>query len=178
MRVFVSILALLIAAATLAADAQPKPDAKADAFPMRIPAPHGEVILPNVGSKHNYDKWHFAAVRRVDDLLYISGQIVGRQEGEGNDAAAFKLQVRRGFERLEATLKAAGASFQDVVMINSFHIWNSPHFAGTRDQHFAVVEDVVAEFIKPPYPAWTAVGTTELLWDRGLIEIQLIARVP
>lgn len=29
-----------------------------------------------------------------------------------------------------------------------------------------------------PYPAWTAVGTTGLLSDGGIVEIQLIARVP
>jgi hypothetical protein len=29
--------------------------------------------------------------------------------------------------------------------------------------------------MKPPYPAWTAVGTTGLLSDGGIVEIQLIA---
>ena len=178
MRTLSALFALVVSACAIAADPPRKPDARPDVYPLHIPAPHGEVILPNEGSKRNHDQWRFAAVRRVDDTLYISGQIVGRMEGEGNDAAAFRLQVRRGLERLKATLEASGASFADVVMINSFHVWKSPHFAGTRDEHFAIVEEVIDEFMKPPYPAWTAVGTTELLWDRGLIEIQLIARVP
>ena len=38
-------------------------------------------------------------------------------------------------------------------------------------------EVVIGEFVKPPYPAWTAVGTTGLLGTGGIVEVQLIARV-
>ena len=97
--------------------------------------------------------------------------------GEGNDVAAFKLQVRRALERLRGNLEAAGTDFQHVVMINSFHVWQGPNFAGTRDEQFKAFEDVIGEFMKAPYPAWTAVGTTGLLSDGGIVEVQLIARV-
>lgn len=147
-------------------------------FPLTIPAPHGAVILPTERDKQLHDEYRYAAVRRVDDTLYLSGVIIGRRDDEGRDAAAFKVQVRRGFERLRLALASAGASFDDVVMINTFHVWQSPHFDGTRDQHFAAFEEVAGEFLKAPYPAWTAVGTTGLLSDSGLVEMQLIARVP
>jgi enamine deaminase RidA (YjgF/YER057c/UK114 family) len=147
-------------------------------YPLHLPAPHGEVILPNARAKQAHDEDRYAAIRRVDNTLYLSGLIVGRGDGEGKDGNAFKLQVRRGLERLQERLAAAGASFQDVVMINTFHVWNSPHFDGTRDQQFAIFEEVIGEFMKPPYPAWTAVGTTGLLSDSGIVEVQLIARVP
>ena len=130
------------------------------------------------GAKQAHDTRRYAAVRRVDNMLYISGVIIGRREGEGNDVAAFKLQVRRGLQRLRDTLEAAGAGFKDVVMINSFHVWSSPNFQGTRDQQFDAFEEVIGEFMKSPYPAWTAVGTTGLLSDGGIVEVQLIARVP
>jgi enamine deaminase RidA (YjgF/YER057c/UK114 family) len=148
------------------------------AYPQIIPAPHGAVILPSERDKQNYDEYRFAAARRVENTLYISGVIIGRRDGEGDDAAAFKLQVRRGFERLKKTLAAGGASFADVVMINSFHVWQGPNFRGSRDEQFAVFEQVVDEFVKPPYPAWTAVGTSGLLSDGGIVEVQLIARIP
>jgi enamine deaminase RidA (YjgF/YER057c/UK114 family) len=147
-------------------------------YPQIIPAPHGAVILPTERDKRAYDEFRYAAARRADNMLYISGVIVGRREGEGNDVAAFKLQVRRAFERLQATLAASGASFQDVVMINSFHVWQGPNFAGTRDEQFGAFEQIAGEFLKPPYPAWTAVGTTGLLSDGGIVEVQLIARAP
>ena len=89
---------------------------------MVIPAPHGSVILPNERAKQNYDEFRYAAIRRVDNTLYISGVIVGRRENEGRDAAAFKLQIDRAFKRLQELLQSAGATFNDVVMINSFHV--------------------------------------------------------
>ena len=168
-----TLVAALLMTSTLARAAAPEP-----AYPQIIPAPHGAVILPTERAKQAYDEYRYAAARRVDDMLYISGVIVGRREGEGNDLAAFKLQVRRAFERLQETLSASGAGFQDVVMINSFHVWQGPNFAGTRDQQFGAFEEIAGEFIKPPYPAWTAVGTTGLLSDGGIVEVQLIARVP
>jgi enamine deaminase RidA (YjgF/YER057c/UK114 family) len=147
-------------------------------WPMVIPAPHGSVILPNERAKQNYDEFRYAAIRRVDNTLYISGVIIGRRENEGRDAAAFKLQVDRGFKRLEELLKSAGATFNDVVMINSFHVWQGPDFEGTKAEHFDLFEQVAGNYLKPPYPAWTAVGTTGVLGTGGIVEVQLIARAP
>lgn len=152
--------------------------AAAQEYPLRIPSPGGEVILPSAGAKKAHDEWRYAAARRVGDVLYVSGAVVFRAKGEGNDAAAFKLQARRGFEQLKRTLAASGATFADVAMINSFHVWDGPNFAGTKDEQFAAFEEVVGEYFKPPYPAWTAVGTTGLLGETGIVEVQLIVHSP
>jgi enamine deaminase RidA (YjgF/YER057c/UK114 family) len=146
-------------------------------YPLKLPAPGGEVVLPDAASKENHDEWRYAAVRRVGDMVYLSGVIVDRYPGEGNDVAAFKLQTRRALERLRRNLEAAGSDFQHVVMINSFHVWQGPNFTGTRDEQFKAFEDVIGEFMKAPYPAWTAVGTTGTLSDGGIVEVQLIAKV-
>ena len=50
--------------------------------------------------------------------------------------------------------------------------------AGTREDHINALIEVKNEFMKPPHPAWTAVGTTGLLEPTGLVEIQLIAHIP
>jgi enamine deaminase RidA (YjgF/YER057c/UK114 family) len=152
--------------------------AESDKYPMVIPAPHGSVILPDENAKWAYDNFRYAAVRRVDDTLYISGVVIGPHEGENRDAAAFKQQIHRGFQRLQAILQSAGATFADVVMINSFHVWEGPNFEGTKEQHFALFEEVADTYLKPPYPAWTAVGTTGLLGTNSVVEVQLIAHVP
>jgi enamine deaminase RidA (YjgF/YER057c/UK114 family) len=144
----------------------------------RIPASGGEVVLATESDRKYYDSLRFAAARRAGDVLYISGVIVGRMKDEGNDVAAFKDQVRRAFRRIETTLKAAGAGFADVTMINSFHVFNSPNFAGTRDEQFAAFGLVKDEFMSAPHPAWTAVGTTGLLIETGIVEVQMIAHVP
>jgi enamine deaminase RidA (YjgF/YER057c/UK114 family) len=162
-------MTLFVASAAHSADAQ---------WPVVIPAPNGAVILSSAAEKKGYDEYRYAAVRRVDNMLYLSGVVMGPRETEGTDVAAFKVQVRRGFERIKANLEASGASFADVVMVNSFHVWDSPNFTGTRDEHWDAFYEVVADYIKTPYPAWTAVGTNGLLAQRGLVEVQMIARLP
>ncbi len=146
-------------------------------WPKRIAAPGGEVILPDEGARKAHDEWRYAAARRIGDTVYLSGVVIYRGKDEGKDVAAFKLQARRGLERLRRTLEAAGSDFQHVVMINSFHVWHGPDFTGTRDEQFQAFEDVIGEFVKSPYPAWTAVGTTGLLGTGGIVEVQLIAKV-
>lgn len=146
-------------------------------YPLRLPAPGGEVILPDQRAKENHDEWRYASARRLGDTLYVSGVIVHRRKDEGTDVAAFKLQTRRALQRLKTIVEAANSDFQHVVMINSFHVWQGPDFTGTRDEQFQAFEDVIGEFMKAPYPAWTAVGTTGLLGSGGIVEVQLIAKV-
>jgi enamine deaminase RidA (YjgF/YER057c/UK114 family) len=150
----------------------------ADTYPMKVPAPGGEVIHPDAAARQAHDEFRYAAARRVDNMLYVSGVIVNRRKDEAKDVAAFKLQARRALDRLKQILAASGTSFENVVMINSFHVWQGPNFDGTRDEQFNAFEEVIDDYTKPPYPAWTAVGTTGLLSDGGIIEVQLIARVP
>ena len=165
--------ALILAVLLLAAG-----PAAAQDYPIRLPSPGGEVILPSAAAKKAHDEWRYAAARRAGDTLYVSGVVVFRAPGEGDDAAAFKAQTRRGFEQLKKILTASGATFADVAMINSFHVWEGPNFAGTKDQQFAAFEEVVGEYLKAPYPAWTAVGTTGVLGETGIVEVQLIVHSP
>jgi hypothetical protein len=77
-----------------------------------------------------------------------------------------------------ARLQALGADFSDVVMINSFHIWSAPEFNGDRMGLFAAFREVKAKFMPAPHPAWTAVGTSGLIRDLGIVEVQVIAYAP
>ena len=149
-----------------------------EVYPKKIPAPGGEVIIPSERHQKAYDDIKYAPARRVGDMLYVSGAIVGRAKDEGTDPESFKKQVRRTFTNLDAVLKAAGTSFDNVVMINSFHVWEGPDQPAPRWEQINMMNAVKSEFIKGPNPAWTAVGTSGLLAPGGIVEIQLIAYVP
>lgn len=148
------------------------------AYPKRLPAPGGHVIIPSVNAERAYQQFKYAPARRAGDTLYISGVIAGPRGGQGRDAEAFKDQVRSAFRLIEATLKAEGLTFADVVMVNTFHVWDGPGFSGARDEQFAAFAAAKDEFMSAPHAAWTAVGTTGLLADDGVVEIQMIAHVP
>ena len=145
---------------------------------IHIPSSGGEVLIATAAEKAvAYDQYHYSPARRVGDTLYISGVIVGRRDGEGKDIAAFKAQVRRAFQGIQATLEAAGANYDDVVMLNSFHVWQGPNFEGDRPAQFAAFSAVKDEYMKAAYPAWTAVGTTALIPETGIVEIQAIVHL-
>lgn len=165
-------------AACLALLALATPAAAQEAFPRHLPAAGGHVVIPDAAAASIYDEYHFAPARRAGDWLYISGVIAGRRPGEGNDVAAFKAQVRRAFQRIDSMLKAEGLTFADVTLVNTFHVWEGPNFAGSKAEQFQAFSAVKDEFMPPPHPAWTAVGTTGLLTDGGIVEIQAIAHAP
>jgi enamine deaminase RidA (YjgF/YER057c/UK114 family) len=169
-----ALLAAALIATACAAQAQPA----APAYPKLIPAPGGEVVIPSAGGQRAYDGMKYAPARRAGDFLYISGVIAGPRGDGPRDAAAFTAQARQAFRQIEAILKAEGLGFADVAMINTFHVWNGPGFKGTRDEQFAAFSKAKDEFMSAPHPAWTAVGTTGLLADDGVVEIQMIAYAP
>jgi enamine deaminase RidA (YjgF/YER057c/UK114 family) len=146
-------------------------------FPKKIASPKGEVVLASERDVTMYERFKFASARRVDDVLYVSGVIAGPEKGEARDTEGFKVQLRRAFGQIGATLKAAGADFNQVAMINTFHVWQSGNFEGDRNAQLGAFIAVKDEFIPPPHPAWTAVGTTGLALDTGVVEIQVIAHL-
>lgn len=90
---------------------------------------------------------------RVGDTVYLSGQIPlvpGTTQLESGDMRA---QIARVFDNLAAVARAAGGSLVDVVKLNVFL---------TDLAHFPLVNDVMARYFRPPYPARAAVGVAAL----------------
>jgi len=89
---------------------------------------------------------------RVDHTVYLSGQIgldpTSMQMVEGIDA-----QIHQVFKNLSAVAAAAGGSLADVVKLNVFL---------TDLGHFPSVNEIMAGYFSPPYPARAAVGVAAL----------------
>lgn len=90
---------------------------------------------------------------RVDNTVYLSGQIplvpATMQLVEGDIAE----QVRQVFRNLAAVAKAAGGTLDDCVKVHVFL---------TDLVNFPVVNQVMAEFFAEPYPARAAIGVAAL----------------
>ena len=112
-----------------------------------------------------YDGFHFSQANRVGDIIWVSGQVgIDDKLAPGNGIAA---QARLAFEGLKRTLAAAGATLRDVVELTTFHI----DLRGEMDD-FVKVKD---EYLPRDYPAWTAVGVTQLALPELRIEIRAVA---
>ena len=90
---------------------------------------------------------------RCGNTVYLSGQIPLLPETMELVEGDMQAQIRRVFDNLSAVAEAAGGSLADVAKLNVF----LPDLA-----HFAIVNEVMAEYFTPPYPARAAVGVAAL----------------
>ena len=100
---------------------------------------------------------------RADDTVYLSDQI-------GLDPATMQLpegidgQTHRVFRNLAAVATAAGSSLDQAVRMTVYL---------TDLAHFARVNEIMAQYVREPFPARAAVGVSGL--PRGaLVEIDAI----
>lgn len=89
---------------------------------------------------------------RVDNTVYLSGQI-GLDPQSMQLVDGIEQQVHRVFKNLAAVAEASGGSLQNVVKLNVFL---------TDLGNFALVNSIMAEYFKEPYPARAAVGVASL----------------
>ncbi len=101
---------------------------------------------------------------RVGNTIWISGQIPLDPHTQEMVTGDVDAQARRVFDNLKAIVDAAGATFDDVVKATVFL---------TDLSHFALVNKIMAEYFREPYPARAAVGVAAL--PRGAqIEVECI----
>ncbi|HEY0282639.1 MAG TPA: Rid family hydrolase [Rhizomicrobium sp.] len=100
------------------------------------------------------------------DTIYFSGLVAEPNPGETDLRPAYE----RAFVRLGQILTRAGASWDDVVEITSFH-------TDMRTQMGPMIE-VKNRHLREPHPAWTAIGISHLGAPRAVTEIRMIAKLP
>jgi enamine deaminase RidA (YjgF/YER057c/UK114 family) len=120
-------------------------------------------IVPAAEQSH-YDRLHFSPATRVGDTIWVSGRtgIANNVIGQDMDA-----QARMCFEGLKAVLAEAGASLADIVELVTFHTDMQNDMRA-----FSKVKD---EYLPGNYPAWTAVGVTQLMLPEFRVEVRAVA---
>jgi reactive intermediate/imine deaminase len=90
---------------------------------------------------------------KVGHTVYLAGQLpldpATMQLVDGDMAA----QIRRVFDNLAAVARAAGGSLADTVKLNVFL---------TDLGHFALLNQIMAEYFQEPYPARAAIQVAAL----------------
>lgn len=87
------------------------------------------------------------------DCIYLSGQVPldpATTELVSGDMAA---QIRRVFDNLAAVAAAAGATLDDTLKLNVYL---------TDLAHFALVNEIMAQYFSAPYPARAVLGVAAL----------------
>ncbi len=125
-----------------------------------------DVVFP-AGRQALYERNRYSPAVRSNGLLFVSGQVGSRPDG--SPEPDLKAQVRLAFENLNAVLKAADCSFDDVVDVTVFIV--------NPEERFEPIWEVVPEYWgDAPFPNITCVGVT---WLYGFqFEIKVIAKLP
>ncbi len=90
---------------------------------------------------------------RTGNTVYLSGQIPLDPETMELVTGDMRQQIDRVFRNLEAVAEAAGGSLQDVVKLTIYL---------TDMSHFPLVNEVMTEHFREPYPARAAIGVAQL----------------
>lgn len=93
---------------------------------------------------------------KIDNIVYLSGQIPLVPETMELVEGDIKVQIQRVFDNLKAVTQAAGGDLKDIAKLNIFL---------TDLSHFPVVNETMAEYFVEPYPARAAIGVASLPKD-------------
>ena len=124
-----------------------------------------KIVLPDA-SRRTYDAFHFAPATWSDSgLLLCSGVIGTGADGKIPDNS--EEEFRNAWAAIGSVLSEAGLDYEDILEFTSFHVGLHDHL-----QTFIAVKD---EFLSEPWPAWTAIGITELAVPGARVEVRVVA---
>lgn len=126
-----------------------------------------DVVNP-AGQQMLYERFHFAQGVRHRGLLMCAGQLGTGEDGSVPEDPA--EEFRNAWRAVGRVLEAAGLGYRDVVEYTSFHVGLRAHL-----EAFMAVRD---EFLSEPWPAWTAIGVSELAVPGARVEIRVTAASP
>ena len=90
---------------------------------------------------------------RAGNTIYLSGQIPLDPKSMQLVTGDTRAEIERVFDNLAAVAAAAGASLDNAVRITVYL---------TDLKNFALVNEVMAEYFREPYPARAAIGVAAL----------------
>ena len=95
----------------------------------------------------------YAEAVRVGDMLYLSG-VTGTPVARDADDEALTANFVSIFEEVGTRLARAGATFDNVVTVETYRL--------DYAKNFALFNEVKNRYIKAPYPTWTDIGISAL----------------
>ena len=109
---------------------------------------------------------HVVTVTGPGKLIYTAGQLARDAGGKIVGPGDMRAQLEQTFKNLDACLKAAGATWADVVKTNTFV---------TDYEEFAKHPDMRMRYFGPATPTSTTVQISRLADPDAMIEIEAIA---
>ncbi len=125
-----------------------------------------ETIVTDSG-QFMYDNFHFSEATKSNGFLLCSGVIGTGKNGKLPED--IMEEFRNAWVGIGELLAECSIGYEDIVEYTSYHVSlqaNIGDFMSVRD-----------EFLSEPWPAWTAIGITELAIPGAHVEIRVTAKL-
>ena len=119
------------------------------------------------------DALPYSQAVRIGNRVEISGQ--GGWDDEINFPESLEDEIERAFENVQRTLATAGASWADVVHVNSYHVPSAPDWIG--DEPTQAMARQLRKWMPDRAPIWTQTGVAALGAPKMRVEIRVTAIV-
>lgn len=116
---------------------------------------------------------HYSQAVRIGDHVEISGQ--GGWDDHFNFPTDLTDEIVAAFDNVERTLATAGATWRDVVSVNSYHVAETDVSIG--DEHNRVMVEQFRKRMGERAPIWTQIGVATLGAPKMRVEIRVTAVV-
>lgn len=126
-------------------------------------------LTPGYGQRL-YDLLHYSQAVKIGNRVEISGQ--GGWNDELQIPESLEEEIEQAFRNVERTLVAAGAGWQHVVHVNSYHVGGFPPEVN------ATMARLYRQYMPDHAPIWTQLGVEALGLPTMRIEIRVTAILP
>ncbi|GAB1579951.1 RidA family protein [Bordetella petrii] len=126
-------------------------------------------LTPGYGQRLR-DQLHYSQAVKIGNRVEISGQ--GGWNDELQIPESLEEEIEQAFRNVERTLAAAGAGWQHVVHVNSYHVGGFPPEVN------ATMARLYRQYMPDHAPIWTELGVEALGLPTMRIEIRVTAIVP
>ena len=114
---------------------------------------------------------HAVSITGAGKLIHVSGQVSWDADGKVVGAGDMRAQSEQVFRNLTDVLRAAGATWDDVIKMNGYMV-------GVTAENVAAYREGRARILNPKkLPASTLVGVTALVQPELLLEVECVAAV-
>lgn len=124
-----------------------------------------ESVVPE-SMRWHYDEWHLSPLVKHGGIALISGVTGTRPDGSCDEDV--RTEFVDAFEKLGKVLRAGGLDYEHIIEMTTFHIGMAAHLDTFREVRDGYLEE--------PWPAWSAIGTTELAVPGPKVEIKVTCR--
>jgi enamine deaminase RidA (YjgF/YER057c/UK114 family) len=123
---------------------------------------------PGYGERQRRE-FHYSQAVKIGNRIETSGQ--GGWTDDWEFPEAIEDEIEQAFRNVERTLKAAGAGWEHVIDVTSYHV-------GISQQTTQTMAELLRRYMPDRAPLWTGLGVAALAGPKMRVEIRVTALLP